>query len=191
VRNRATAGISIVMVVLGLVVIARTLAAGVGGGLGLLLGGMLVVAGAFRLYLEPLGGQQIRMSFDRDLQAFHAAHPWAVIHHAELLLPVAPEAPSDHPDQILALTKSTTSSNWYYIDDLINLYDFAGYDGSYHSDGNLYRLRVSQQLQGLLRIGLDPGFRLHLNSARHAAQRTILNGLSTTNRPRIAIVYSE
>jgi hypothetical protein len=51
VRNRATAGLSIVMVVLGLVVIARTLAAGVGGGLGLLLGGMLVVAGAFRLYL--------------------------------------------------------------------------------------------------------------------------------------------
>ena len=147
--------------------------------------------GTYRLYLEPLAGHRVRLSFDSDLKAFHAAHPWAVIHHAELLLPVAPEAPSDHPDQILALTKSTTSSNWYYIDDLINLYDFAGYDGSYHSDGNFYRLRVSQQLQGLLRIGLDPGFRLHLNSARHAAQRTILNGLSTTNRPRIAIVYSE
>jgi len=51
VRNRATAGLSIVMVVLGLAVIGRTLAAGVGGGLGLLLGGMLVAAGALRYYL--------------------------------------------------------------------------------------------------------------------------------------------
>ena len=50
-RNRATAGLSILMVVLGLAVIARTLAAGVGGGLGLLLGVMLVAAGALRYYL--------------------------------------------------------------------------------------------------------------------------------------------
>ena len=50
-RNRTTAGLSILMVVLGLAVIARTLAAGVGGGLGLLLGGMLVAAGALRYYL--------------------------------------------------------------------------------------------------------------------------------------------
>ena len=53
-RNRATAGLSILLVVLGLAVIARTLAAGVGGGLGLLLGGMLVAAGALRYYLANL-----------------------------------------------------------------------------------------------------------------------------------------
>jgi hypothetical protein len=40
------------MVGLGLAVIARTVAAGVGGGLGLVLGGMLVVAGALRIYLS-------------------------------------------------------------------------------------------------------------------------------------------
>jgi hypothetical protein len=51
VRNRATAGLSILLIVLGLAVIARTLSAGVGGGLGLLLGGMLVAAGALRFYL--------------------------------------------------------------------------------------------------------------------------------------------
>ena len=50
-RNRATAVLSLLMVGLGLVVIARTLAAGVGGGLGLVLGGMLVAAGVLRLYL--------------------------------------------------------------------------------------------------------------------------------------------
>jgi hypothetical protein len=51
VRRRATAISSLLMVGLGLVVIARTFQAGVGGGLGLLLGGMLVFAGALRLYL--------------------------------------------------------------------------------------------------------------------------------------------
>jgi hypothetical protein len=51
VRNRATAGPSILLVVLGLAVIARTIADGVGGGLGLLLGVMLVAAGALRFYL--------------------------------------------------------------------------------------------------------------------------------------------
>ena len=57
-RNRATAGLSIVLVVLGLAVIARTLAAGVGGGLGLLLGGMLVAAGALRFYLTTFSGSR-------------------------------------------------------------------------------------------------------------------------------------
>ena len=51
-RRQATVALSIVLVVLGLTVIARTVQAGVGGGLGLLLGGMLVAAGALRLYLS-------------------------------------------------------------------------------------------------------------------------------------------
>jgi hypothetical protein len=41
---------SAVIVALGLAIIARTIAAGVGGGLGLLLGGVLVLAGAARFY---------------------------------------------------------------------------------------------------------------------------------------------
>jgi hypothetical protein len=40
-----------VMIVLGLALMARTVAEGVGGGLGLLLGGLLVLAGSLRLYL--------------------------------------------------------------------------------------------------------------------------------------------
>jgi hypothetical protein len=51
-RRGGTAAISALLVVLGLVVIARTVQAGVGGGLGLVLGGMLVAAGALRLYLS-------------------------------------------------------------------------------------------------------------------------------------------
>lgn len=51
-RNTATAALSVLLVALGLAVIARAIAAGVGGGLGLLLGGLLVLAGALRLYLS-------------------------------------------------------------------------------------------------------------------------------------------
>jgi hypothetical protein len=41
----------VLVIVLGLAVIARTVQAGVGGGLGLLLGGLFVAAGAGRLML--------------------------------------------------------------------------------------------------------------------------------------------
>lgn len=147
--------------------------------------------GTYRLYLEPLAGHRIRLSFDNAIQAFHAAHPWAVIHHAELLLPVAPESiGTSLPDQILTFGRDDEGHDWY-VDDLINVHDLTGYDGTFHSDRNLYRIRIAQHLQGLLRLGHDPGFMLQINACRHAAQRVVLNGLSTTDRPRIAIVYSE
>jgi hypothetical protein len=47
----ASVVIAVLTIVLGLAVIARTVAAGVGGGLGLVLGGLLVLAGGLRLYL--------------------------------------------------------------------------------------------------------------------------------------------
>jgi hypothetical protein len=50
-RRNGTVLISALLVVLGVVVIARTVQAGVGGGLGLIIGGMLVAAGALRLWL--------------------------------------------------------------------------------------------------------------------------------------------
>lgn len=146
--------------------------------------------GTYRLFLEPLGGHQVRLSFDRDLQAFRAAHPWAVIHHAELVLSLSPESPSQHPDQILTLGKDVDGSD-VYIDDLIDLYTYAGYDGTYHEDGNYYRMRVTQHLQGLMRQGNDPGMLLLLNSRRNAAQRAIFYGLESANRPRIIFVYTE
>ena len=40
-----------VVVVLGVAVVARTVAAGVGGGLGLLLGGLMILGGALRIYM--------------------------------------------------------------------------------------------------------------------------------------------
>jgi hypothetical protein len=48
----ATTVFSAILVVIGLAIIVRTLAAGVGGGLGLLLGSLFVLAGGLRLYLQ-------------------------------------------------------------------------------------------------------------------------------------------
>jgi hypothetical protein len=47
--------ISILLVLIGAGVIVRTLVEGVGGGVGLLLGALLVAAGAGRLYLGRSG----------------------------------------------------------------------------------------------------------------------------------------
>jgi hypothetical protein len=44
--------LSSLLVVLGFAVIIRTLAAGVGGGLGIVFGVMLILAGGLRLYLQ-------------------------------------------------------------------------------------------------------------------------------------------
>ena len=157
---------------------------------GTLFNGRPKLPGTLRLFLEPMGGHQVRLSFNRDLQAFHEAHPWAVIHHAELIMPLAPESPALHPDQIITLGRLVDSTD-AYIDDLIDLYTLTGYDGSYHEDGNYYRMRVTQHLQGLMRQGEDRGLLLLLNSQRNAAQRAIFNGTGTANRPRIIFVYSE
>ena len=43
---------AVLLVVLGIAVIVRTFLEGVGGGLGLLLGALLVLAGVLRLYLS-------------------------------------------------------------------------------------------------------------------------------------------
>ena len=43
--------LALAVLVLGVAVVVRTVAAGVGGGLGLLVGGLLIAAGAGRLYL--------------------------------------------------------------------------------------------------------------------------------------------
>jgi hypothetical protein len=40
------------LIVLGVIAIVRTVAAGVGGGLGLILGALLLLAGVLRLYLN-------------------------------------------------------------------------------------------------------------------------------------------
>ena len=47
-----TLAISVVLVLLGVAIIIRTIAAGVGGGLGLVIGALFILAGWLRVYLQ-------------------------------------------------------------------------------------------------------------------------------------------
>ena len=49
---RRTPVLSALTIAVGVALIARTVQLGIGGGLGLLVGGLLVVAGSLRLYLS-------------------------------------------------------------------------------------------------------------------------------------------
>ena len=151
------------------------------------------IGGAQTLYLEPLAGHKVRVNFNDAVQAFRQAHPTAMIHYAELLLPNVNTAADDMPDRVIALTKSA-AGNDVYIADLIDLYTANGYDGTYNSDDRRYRLRVTQHLQGLLRNGSDQGTTLILNSRRSSALHTIIGGPQASNpadRIRIEFVYTE
>ena len=146
--------------------------------------------GAQRLYLEPLGGYNARLSIDRQIKAFHEAHPLAVIHHAELLMPVvATDNGAPLPDQVIVLR--CTDSTEVAIPDQYDSYTYHGYDGTYDAGRNLYRARVTEHIQRLLREGYDPGMLLTLNSRRSSARQAVIAGSNAANPVRIEIVYSE
>lgn len=160
---------------------------------GTVFNGVDSIGGAQTLYLEPLAGHKVRVSFDNAIRTFREAHPMAVIHYAELLLPNVATVPEDMPDRVIALAHKP-SGNDVYIADLIDLYTATGYDGTYNSDGRRYRLRVTQHLQGLLRDGTDNGTTLILNSRRSSALHALIGGPQAPNpadRIRIEFVYSE
>ncbi len=50
-RGLAPIVFACLVVVMGLLVVARTIALGVGGGLGLLIGGLLILGGGLRIYM--------------------------------------------------------------------------------------------------------------------------------------------
>ena len=49
--RRAKMAFSALIVAIGVAIVVRTITLGVGGGLGLLIGGLLVLGGALRLYM--------------------------------------------------------------------------------------------------------------------------------------------
>lgn len=138
------------------------------------------------LYLEPLAGYNIRVYFDNAVRTFVAAHPYAVVHYAELLMPVATSADAMKPGCIIAMSDYRASVGTPIID-----YYTSGVDGNYNSDSNYYRLRVTRYLQDLLRNGGDTGTTLLLDSRLSNASRTFINGPAASNPIRIEFIYSE
>lgn len=148
------------------------------------------VEGNSRLYLESMGGYATRLSFDRDIRRFHAEHPSATIHYAELRLPLASEASDMKPDMIVASTQDA-SGKWIGIADWIS-FTLSGYDGTYSTDDNHFRIRMPRHVQQMLRQGSDSGLMLQLDSRRSSACNTVINGIADTAiAPKIVFVYSE
>ena len=148
---------------------------------GTVLDGVRSLDGASRLYLDPLGGFKTVVSFDRSIRAFREAHPRAVVHNAELLLPVAAEADAKRPRRLIA-TNGTR-----YITDYIS----AGVDGYYHSDSSRYRIYMPLHLQSLMRDGFDKGIHLLIDARGSVAERTVLNGYNETDKIKINFIYTE
>jgi len=152
------------------------------------------ISGTDYLYLEPLGGTRLRLNMQSFLDSFRAKHPTAVVHYAELLLPVSASTPDTSlPVRILALKKSADSTSSYVTDAnvLTNSYTYAGFDGYYDREKKQYRLRVTRHLQELLRSGTDYGTELFIDARRSSAFRTVINGTAAADPIRIDFVYSE
>lgn len=152
-------------------------------------GGADSLDGTTALYLEPLGGYNLLVSFDNAIRTFAAAHPTATIHHAELLVPV--NSSVTLPDRILAVGKNASGKESYIDDLMIDVVNMSRFDGTYDASRHCYRLLVTQHVQGLLREGADPGTLLVLNSRRSSAARAIINGLSNSDHIRIELTFSE
>ena len=151
------------------------------------------IAGSERLYLEPLGGTRVRLSLQPFLNEFHAKHPTAVIHYAELVLPVYDTSNTQTPVRILAMRRNADGSLVYVTDAdvLSNPYTYAGFDGYYHRDKHYYRLRVTRHLQELMRSGRDYGTELIIDARRSSGFRTVLRGSNVDNPVRIDFVYTD
>lgn len=151
------------------------------------------VAGTHRLYLEPLGGTRVRLRMNDFVASFHQQHPNAVVHYAELVLPVADEADTSTPVRILALKYNADGTSTYVTDAnvLTNPYTYGGFDGYYDRSKRQYRLRMTRHMQELLCSGHDYGTELFIDARRSSAFRTIINGTATAKPIMLDFIYSE
>lgn len=135
------------------------------------------IEGSQKLFLEPMAGTQVVIDVNAFITAFRSAHPRAVIHYAEMILPVHADADAAHPYQIVASVIDYVANN-------------SGYDGTYNAADGCYHIRMSRHMQMLL-SGFDTKLRLAIRDRRSFAPRTILNGTATSNPPKIAFIYTE
>lgn len=146
------------------------------------------ISGTRYLYLDPLGGTHVKLNFSDFVANFHRDHPYAIIHYAELILPVADISGGNLPSKIIARTSLNEGD---YISDMLDAFTYGGFDGSYDYKKGHYRLRITQHFQNAVKKGYDPGTYLFLNTRRYSPKRTIINGTQCSNPCRIEFIYTE
>lgn len=151
------------------------------------------IEGSQLLYLEPLAGTRVRLNIQPFLDDFRAKHPWAVVHYAELILPVNEVSDTQPPVRVLANKNLADGTSVLVTDaDFVNnSYTYTGFDGYYNKEKKQYRLRVTRHLQELLRSGKDYGTELYIDARRSSAFRTVLSGTAAATPVRIDFVYTE
>lgn len=143
-----------------------------------------------QLYLCPLGGTNIKFNVDSFVRQFHKDHPLAIIHYAELVMPVSVETTTGHPESIAAL-KRFANGLVANIPDMYDIFTYSGFDGTYDSAKKCYRMRVTQHFQNLVREGRDYGTLLVISGRRTSMEHAIVNGDNVADPIRIEFVYSE
>ena len=151
------------------------------------------IAGDNEVYLLPMGGTYVQLRMQPFVSAFHAAHPYATIHYAELKVPVALTSDTTHPSRLQAVYRNA-AGELVNIPDMTNSLILSGYDGTDTTFG-YYRLRVTQYFQHIVSSGTDNGTRLYLDARRSDARRLIGRGTDAAatggDNIRIEFVYSE
>lgn len=148
------------------------------------------IAGTSQLFLEPMGGTRIRLNFDAAIKQFKQDHPYAVIHYAELQLPVASTGDEDFPSSLVVMKKINDTLT-AIVPDMADPFSSGTLNYRYDKKTNSYRLRLTQHLQGLIRSGYDLGTYVLINSRRSSANRVIINGTNAAQPTRMIIVYTE
>ena len=141
-------------------------------------------------YLKPMGGTRVVYKLDTAwYNDFRRQHPYAVVNYAELLLPVVSGDTNTLPKRLLAYKGA--SGDAALVSDAIDANRYSGFDGYFNNDTKYYRMRVVRHLQQLLTEGVDNGTTISIDARRSNPKSVTIKGSSTTDRPRIALVYSE
>lgn len=151
------------------------------------------VQGTRKLYLQPLGGTFLKMRFP-TLKQWAAQHPNAVVHHAQVILPVDEETSSvGEVAQRVLCYKYLSNGKVSLIPDMMDALLNGGFDGNYDNAKKQYRMRISRQIQQVVSGAPDYGLAIYIDARRTSAKQTILCGTdkSLPNHVKLEIIYSE
>lgn len=151
------------------------------------------VAGTQKLYLQPLGGTFVKMRFP-TLKQWSAQHPNAVVHHAQLILPVDDATTAlGAPSARLLCYRYDSDGTVTLIPDLMDALLNGGFDGNFDNTKQQYRMRITRQVQQAVSGATGGDLGIYIDARRTSAKQVILSGTdkSMPNHAKLEIIYSE